>query len=245
MRRAGGAPLALLARARAPRAARAAPPLAAAAPPRPDPIYTIPNALTALRFVLAPVVGARILAGDFDGALALFSAAAALDVADGAIARRWPSQASKIGSYLDPVADKALVAAAALPLAAAGALPPALVALWLGRDAALVGGGFALRAAARPRGVAFFDSTHAATPALAPTALSKANTLAQVGLVVWALAAQSALGAAAGGPLPPAEGAAWAVAAAAAAATTVGSAAGYAREGARQWRATQAARGAA
>ena len=147
-----------------------------------DRIYTVPNLLTALRLLLSPVIGHQLLYGDAQLAAGLFLAAGSLDVADGWVARTF-NQASVLGSYLDPLADKVLLACTAIPLAATGALPPALVALWAGRDALLLLGGFRLRAAARPPGVAFFDSSHASVPAVEPSTVSKVNTALQVGAV--------------------------------------------------------------
>ena len=64
---------------------------------------------------------------------ALFTAAALTDWLDGHVARRWAQQ-SELGRFLDPIADKLLVAATLLMLTAfgrlpAGALLPALVIL--------------------------------------------------------------------------------------------------------------------
>ena len=53
---------------------------------------------------------------------ALFTAAALTDWLDGHVARRW-SQQSELGRFLDPIADKLLVAATLLMLTAFGRLP--------------------------------------------------------------------------------------------------------------------------
>lgn len=71
------------------------------------------------------------------------------DVADGYIARRFDQQ-SVLGSILDPLADKALVAAVALPLALTGALQPWLVALMVTRDVGLVVGVLVMRSGLTP-----------------------------------------------------------------------------------------------
>jgi cardiolipin synthase len=186
--------------------------------------------------VAAPFLGALVYSGDWDALLGGLVFAAGLDVADGAIARAWPSQASKIGSYLDPVADKILLACVALPLAGESILPLPLVILWASRDVALVAGGFFLRASARPAGVGFFDSSHADTPAVEPSTLSKVNTAAQLVLVFWAIAARGTFG----DYLPAVDGAIWHAASLGAAATTVGSAMGYWQEGVKEWARIQA-----
>lgn len=60
------------------------------------------------------------------------------DLADGWIARTWSSQASKLGSFLDPVADKLLVGTLFLSLAWVGLIPVPLTCLVVARDIALV-----------------------------------------------------------------------------------------------------------
>jgi cardiolipin synthase len=63
------------------------------------------------------------------------------DVLDGAIARTWPAtQASTLGTYLDPLADKIVINTVATALAVVQALPLPLVALWWAKDVTLVVG---------------------------------------------------------------------------------------------------------
>ncbi len=74
----------------------------------------LPNVLTILRVVLIPVlVGAWFLPVTWTGFLAagIFLTAALTDWLDGWLARRW-GQESAFGAFLDPVADKLMVAAA-------------------------------------------------------------------------------------------------------------------------------------
>ena len=191
-----------------------------------DPLLTVPNALTVLRMAMSPFLGVAVMRGEWDAAATGFAFAAALDVADGAIARAWPSQASKIGSYLDPVADKLLMGCVAIPLAAVYALPPEVVALWVSRDVGLVAGGFYVRAITRPPGVRFFERDDSATPHVKASMLSKVNTAVQVALVIWALGAHTSAGVA----LPVTMGAPFTALAAVSAATTVLSGATYFRQ---------------
>ena len=76
--------------------------------------YTIPNFLTGLRIVLIPViVGLFYLPygwGDITAGL-LFAVAGITDTLDGYIARR-TGTVSPLGAFLDPVADKLIVATA-------------------------------------------------------------------------------------------------------------------------------------
>ncbi|MEM9238771.1 MAG: CDP-diacylglycerol--glycerol-3-phosphate 3-phosphatidyltransferase [Pseudomonadota bacterium] len=73
---------------------------------------TIPNILTILRLLAAPAVAVMFLyftrpwADWF--ALVLFVSAALTDWADGYLARAW-KQTTKLGTMLDPIADKAMV----------------------------------------------------------------------------------------------------------------------------------------
>ena len=102
-------------------------------------ILTVPNLLSLLRLSASPYIASLVLSHDVDMALTVFLAAALTDAVDGTLARRL-GQTSVLGSYLDPLADKVLVGCTAGSLAYVGSLPPALVALMLGRDAALVAG---------------------------------------------------------------------------------------------------------
>jgi cardiolipin synthase len=86
--------------------------------------------------VIPLVVASFYVPGDYARwfACALFSAAGFTDWLDGHVARRWQQQ-SELGRFLDPIADKLLVAATLFMLVAKGrlstelALLPALVIL--------------------------------------------------------------------------------------------------------------------
>jgi cardiolipin synthase (CMP-forming) len=100
------------------------------------PLTTLPNLLTLSRILVVPVVVATFyLQGEYARwfACALFTAAAVTDWLDGHMARRWAQQ-SEIGRFLDPIADKLLVAATLFMLTTTGrmswgAVLPALVIL--------------------------------------------------------------------------------------------------------------------
>jgi cardiolipin synthase (CMP-forming) len=99
-------------------------------------LTSLPNLLTLSRILAVPIVVATFyVQGDAARwfACAMFSAAGVTDWLDGHVARRWAQQ-SEIGRFLDPIADKLLVAATLLMLTATGRLPfgallPALVIL--------------------------------------------------------------------------------------------------------------------
>jgi cardiolipin synthase len=91
------------------------------------------NLLTAARIALTPWIVLRLLAGDCQGALALLAVAAATDAADGYIARHF-GQKTRLGAYLDPVADKLLLTAVYVSLGINEFVPRWLVWLIVGRD---------------------------------------------------------------------------------------------------------------
>ncbi|MDJ1016486.1 MAG: CDP-diacylglycerol--glycerol-3-phosphate 3-phosphatidyltransferase [Paracoccaceae bacterium] len=83
--------------------------------------WTIPNVLTVLRLLAAPGVVVMFLYFDRPWAdwfaLILFVTAAVTDWFDGYLARLW-KQETKIGTMLDPIADKAMVVIAFLVIVA-------------------------------------------------------------------------------------------------------------------------------
>ncbi|WP_102957927.1 CDP-diacylglycerol--glycerol-3-phosphate 3-phosphatidyltransferase [Mangrovicella endophytica] len=91
--------------------------------------YSLPNILTYARIIAVPlVVLCFFIEGQFRGtdfarwtALFIFIAASVTDFFDGYLARAW-QQTSTIGRMLDPIADKLLVAASLLLLAADGTI---------------------------------------------------------------------------------------------------------------------------
>jgi len=91
------------------------------------------NFLTSVRIALAPMAVYAILAQRFRLALAVFFVAAATDGLDGLAARRLNLQ-TRLGAYLDPIADKLLLSASYLALGVCGAVPWWLVILIFARD---------------------------------------------------------------------------------------------------------------
>jgi cardiolipin synthase (CMP-forming) len=93
------------------------------------PLLSVPNLLTLSRILAVPIVVATFyVEGDYARwfACALFTAAAVTDWLDGHMARRWAQQ-SEIGRFLDPIADKLLVAATLFMLTTMGRLSAAAV----------------------------------------------------------------------------------------------------------------------
>ena len=92
--------------------------------------WTLPNILTVLRLAAAPAVPLMFLYwarpyADI-AALMIFLLAAVTDWFDGYLARAW-KQETKIGTMLDPIADKAMVVIALMVIAAYSPYSPWLV----------------------------------------------------------------------------------------------------------------------
>ena len=100
----------------------------------------VPNALTLLRIFFVPLlVGALVQESGHELlALGIFLAAAATDLLDGYLARRW-GQITTVGTLLDPIADKLLISAALISLVQVRALPGWMAILIVGREFAISG----------------------------------------------------------------------------------------------------------
>jgi CDP-diacylglycerol--glycerol-3-phosphate 3-phosphatidyltransferase len=111
----------------------------------------LPNALTALRIFLGPLL-VVVLLTHIDGHLYLgagiFGLAVLTDWLDGFLARR-RNEVTRLGILLDPLADKLLIAAALLSLVEMGLVPAWVVMIILGRELAVTG----LRNVAAGRGI--------------------------------------------------------------------------------------------
>jgi CDP-diacylglycerol--glycerol-3-phosphate 3-phosphatidyltransferase len=143
----------------------------------------LPNILTIARIFFAPLLVAALVQESivlrFQGmvitnewlALAIFLSAAATDMLDGYLARRW-GQVTTIGTLLDPIADKLLISAALIALVQVRAVPAWMVILIVGREFAISG----LRSIAAAEGYTIRASD-----------LGKTKMVAQVGAISVAL----------------------------------------------------------
>lgn len=98
--------------------------------------YSLPNILSFLRVLIAPLVYQMIQSDDSSMifyALIIFSIGAITDYLDGFIARRWGNQTT-FGSFLDPIADKVLTNAALLGLMSIHIIEPWIITIIIGRD---------------------------------------------------------------------------------------------------------------
>jgi len=104
-----------------------------------DRILTIPNLLSFARLLGVPLFLWLILVPHADGwAIVLLTISGITDWLDGKIARA-TGQISRLGQLLDPLADRAYIAATLLGLAIRGTIPWWLVGLLLARDLILAG----------------------------------------------------------------------------------------------------------
>lgn len=135
---------------------------------------TVANMITILRFLLVPAVIYWLLNGEWGLAFAGFVVAGISDGVDGFVARHF-NQRSKLGAYLDPMADKLLLVSVFVVLGYMGELPLWLVIAAVSRDALIV--------------CAVLLSTVMGNPVeMKPLMVSKANTAIQIVLAAAVLA---------------------------------------------------------
>ena len=143
---------------------------------------TIPNLITLARILLTPLFIICLIQGRYERALLVFVLAGLSDLADGLIARVW-QQKSKLGSYLDPLADKLLLGASFVTLSVYRQIPSWLTVMVLSRDLALTLGVLLLRLVDYPL-------------VIRPSVYAKLTTNAQLATVLLVLVARI-------WPLPP------------------------------------------
>jgi cardiolipin synthase len=97
----------------------------------------IPNSLTLLRIFLVPLFLIAVIYGELAVAFGIFLFASATDLLDGFLARRL-GQETRLGLYLDPVADKLLIIIAYLVLGFFGLLPSWLAVVVFFKDLFMV-----------------------------------------------------------------------------------------------------------
>ena len=102
----------------------------------------LPNVITALRFMLIPVIALLLVGERYVAAFAVFIVSAISDLADGWIARRWNVR-TRWGAVADPLADKLTMLAVTLVLASQALIPVWLAVAIVARDAVIVGGAVA------------------------------------------------------------------------------------------------------
>lgn len=130
----------------------------------------IPNTISILRiFLVIPVVWA-LVNREFQLGLLLFAIAGVSDAVDGFLAKTFHWQ-TRLGGFLDPLADKLLLVCSFVAIGWLGLVPWWLVALVILRDLVIVAGALTYHFT-----VGRFDAE--------PTAVSKVNTAMQILLVL-------------------------------------------------------------
>ena len=132
-----------------------------------------PNQLTFLRLCIIPFMVTAVLDGHYRAAFAMFILAGITDGLDGLLARVL-QQRTRLGQYLDPVADKLMLSTLFLVLMHQGLIPRRVTILVFSRDL-----GILIVAAL------LFAST--GTRDFRPSLWGKANTVAQIIAVASAL----------------------------------------------------------
>jgi len=92
-----------------------------------------PNLLTLMRLFIIPFTVIEILDHKYGVALTLFIAAGISDALDGRIAR-WLKQSTRLGQYLDPIADKLLLSTLFLTITHMALVPRYVTVLVFSRD---------------------------------------------------------------------------------------------------------------
>jgi len=128
--------------------------------------FNIPNSLTLLRILLIPVFVGLMLYARYDWALGVLLVAGLTDALDGTIARA-ANQRTRLGMYLDPLADKLLLTSGFVTLSVLHLVPLWVVILVVSRDVILLAG-------------TLLAQLTESDLDIAPTLLGKCTTVAQL-----------------------------------------------------------------
>ncbi|HEX5050063.1 MAG TPA: CDP-alcohol phosphatidyltransferase family protein [Gammaproteobacteria bacterium] len=135
----------------------------------------LPNAICIVRMLLVAPFVYLLVREQYVGALGVFVVAGISDGLDGFLAKTFDWR-TRLGSLLDPAADKLLLVSAFLALTYAGLAPPALTEIVVGRDLLIVAGAITYQLMIAPlQGE--------------PAAISKLNTACQLGFVFFTMVA--------------------------------------------------------
>jgi cardiolipin synthase len=137
-------------------------------------LINIANALTAIRVLLVPLFAHLLISGEIRLALAVFTVCGLSDGLDGLLAR-WLHQRTIVGFYLDPIADKLLMATGFIVLAYVKIIPEWLTVLVISRDLFILVGSILI--------LLLLEKGE-----IRATLLSKTNTAVQILTVVYFLA---------------------------------------------------------
>ena len=130
----------------------------------------VPNFITLIRLFLVPIIIWLIFDNNLWLAFYLTLLAAISDAIDGIIAKRF-NCVTKLGTFLDPIADKVLLVCLFIVLGQQGYIAAWLVILVVFRDLLIIGG-------------ALMFHTITNSLEIVPLKVSKINTVVQFGFVV-------------------------------------------------------------
>lgn len=137
----------------------------------------VPNSLTILRILLVPVFVGLLIYQRYDASLAVLLIAGLTDSLDGTIARV-ANQRTRLGAYLDPLADKLLLTSGFVTLSVLHLVPLWVVILIVSRDTILLTGTLLARI------------TESRVD-ISPTVLGKGTTLFQLLYLIFVVALAS------------------------------------------------------
>lgn len=132
----------------------------------------VPNLLSLIRLISAPIIWMCVAFQWYWGALILFGCSALTDLLDGLIARHWACT-SWMGKILDPIADKVLILTVMGVLVHYHVLPGWFLVLAVIRDSLILGGGALL--------------IHMKRGSITPHIISKLNTVLQMAVCTLGL----------------------------------------------------------
>lgn len=127
---------------------------------------SIPNVITLGRLLVVPVIIVLMLDNSYGLSFILFALAGISDGIDGFIAKRF-DQATRLGAYLDPIADKALLVSIYIALGYQDHIEIWLVIVIVSRDLLIIGAVVLSYLVDHPLDIS-------------PLMISKANTVAQI-----------------------------------------------------------------
>ncbi len=139
-------------------------------------LKTAPNQLTLLRMIFLPFIAIAVVDGYWRRALTLFVLAGLSDGLDGLLARVL-QQKTKLGQYLDPIADKLLLSTMFLVLSTAHKIPWRFTILVFSRDIGILVVCAVVYASTTLRD-------------FSPSIYGKANTLSQIATILLVLIEQ-------------------------------------------------------
>lgn len=140
----------------------------------------LPNSITLARIILVPLFLYALLRGlPYGGIIAasIFTVAAISDGVDGYLARK-NKEVTRLGKFLDPLADKLLVSAALVALVEQGVVSTGVAMLMIGREMAVTG----------LRGIAAAEGT-----IIAAGPWGKAKTVVQIVFIITAILTRAVL----------------------------------------------------